>query len=428
MPSPNINSPRYQRWYVQQQTNLLSFNNSSGTWVNTGAQLIRVDTGSVSTTRNAPYSRFPVLTGTKSEVAGIRGRKGAAWSIRGLPVIPSGTGGTIPDTDILWQNIFGAANGSPAGSGATATFVATSGAVTSVTVTAGGTGYTPGATLISFPTGTGATAVVQVSSAGVVTGATVVTGGTGYTSGTATISPATGNLYTFSDTGYLPFSLLGFNHAFTTLTERALWGCYITRATFNLNQNFLTCDLDGFAGYVIDNIGFSQFDTQATAGLTAFPLEPTNPPVAGQPIQGFGLGYALISNGQNLNLKVKALRVTIETGFVPEAGVLGSAYLVAAVGDSRRISVDLGDVLDDDSTQLNNLKIQSDTDLVGTGISMQVVAGNQPGSQVQWAMTNIQPNAFNLRDTGPTVSFELPTSYAHASAVGLTNDLQMCFY
>src|SRR5258708_30855501 len=105
----NLNAPRYQRWYVQQQSTLLAFNNSSGTWSQTGAQLLKVDAGSASMVRNAPYSRFPVLTGTRSEVAGIRGRKGAGWSLRGMPVIPSGTAGTIPDSDIIWQNVFGAA-------------------------------------------------------------------------------------------------------------------------------------------------------------------------------------------------------------------------------------------------------------------------------------------------------------------------------
>jgi hypothetical protein len=108
--APNINSPRYYRLYGQVQTSAYNVvNNSSGTWTNTAAQLIRIDEGSFNWTRSAPYSRFPVLTGTRSEVAGIRGRKnGPSWSIRGMPIIPSGTAGTPPDMDMIFGNIFGA--------------------------------------------------------------------------------------------------------------------------------------------------------------------------------------------------------------------------------------------------------------------------------------------------------------------------------
>lgn len=109
--APNINSPRFYRLYSQIQTSAYNVvNNSTGTWTSTGTQLQRIEEGSFTWTRSAPYSRFPVLTGTRSEVAGIRGRKnGPSWSIRGMPIIPSGAAGTVPDIDTILQNIFGAA-------------------------------------------------------------------------------------------------------------------------------------------------------------------------------------------------------------------------------------------------------------------------------------------------------------------------------
>jgi hypothetical protein len=69
-----------------------------------------------------------------------------------------------------------------AGIGATATAAISGGAVSSFSVTAGGSGYVnpPGVTITSGG-GTGATAVATVSG-GVVTGITVTNGGTGYTS------------------------------------------------------------------------------------------------------------------------------------------------------------------------------------------------------------------------------------------------------
>ena len=350
----NYNSPRYQLWVIQQQSTLLAFNNTAGTWTSTGAQLLRVDANSATVTRNAPYSRFPVLTGTRSEVPGIRGRKGATFSIRGCPVIPSGSAGSTPplDMDIILQNIFGQA-------------------------------------------------AVNVAS--------------------------TSNTYSFLDSGYLPFSLIGFNAQEGTIsfTERALWGCFVTRATFNFNGPFFTVDLDGFGGYEIDSTGFSAFDTQAKAGLTTFPVAPGSLPVTGTPIQGFGTGYTMSIHSNLQTLKIRAMSLTIETGVVPVADTYGSPYLIAAVGDSRRISLTLGDLLDDDTAQLNDLKTQADTDLPGTGISAVIQTGVTAGSILTFNINNIQPNAFNLRDNGPTVSFEMPTSYAHASAPGQVNDMSL---
>lgn len=350
---PNVNSPRYQQWFTQMQTTLLAFNNSTGTWTNTSAQLQRVDENSVSIDRNAPYSRFPVLTGTKSEVAGIRGRKLSAWSIRGMPVIPSGSAGTVPDMDHFLRNIFGQ---------------------------------------------------------------------------TATISAGVSATYSFSDAGYLPFSLFGFVKGFATLTNRAIWACFVSRATFNFNGPFMTVDLDGFSGYDIDSTGFSVFDSQAKAGLTTFPSIPSSPTITGQPIQGFGNGYTLAIHSQNFELLARALSITIETGFAPIANVYGSAYLVNVVGGARRITIALGDLLDDDSAALNDLKTQADTDTTGaTTCNAVVVAGNVAGSKVTFNVNNIQAEAFQLRDNGPAVAVEIPASAAHASTVGTVDDFTMVF-
>jgi hypothetical protein len=74
-------------------------------------------------------------------------------------------------------------------SGATLAAVVTAGVITSVTVTAGGTGYQTGQPLeFSNPAGTGAVATV-IAAAGVITGVTISSGGTGY-AGTVTVRVA----------------------------------------------------------------------------------------------------------------------------------------------------------------------------------------------------------------------------------------------
>ncbi len=346
---PNFGSPRYYRWYTQKQTAYTSFNNTSGVWTNTNAQLIRFDAGSVSRTRNAPYSRFPILTGNRSEVAGIRGRKNVSWSIRGVPIIPSGAAGTVPDLDHILGCAFGAYG----------------------TVAAG----------------------VSVT-------------------------------YNLVGTGSLPFSLFGWPHGITTLTAQAIWGCGVSRITINFNGLFLTMDVDGFGGDMIDNIGFAGFDVLSAGGLTAYPAEPSSPTVNGQPIAGFGDGYTTTLDTQSISLKVRTRSITWETGLIPVEDVEGSAHPIAMVGDTRRISTSLT-ALEDDTAALNDIKLKCDTDNVTINMSSQT--GLVAGSIMTCNLNNIQPNAFGIRDNGALVDFEFAQSFGHASAIGLENDFNMVF-
>lgn len=336
-------TPRILRLFTQMQTLYTAFNNTTGTWLNTNANLIRVDQGTLDTRRGAPYSRFPVVTGSRSELSGIRGRKNASVTIRGVPLIPNGTTLTVPDTDHLLQSVFGAA--------------------------------------------------------------------------------ATSGVYSFSDTGYVPISLFAFYHG-VTQTNRAVWGGTVTRVTFHFNGLYLTMDVDIAAANVLDSVGFSAFDTQGKAALTAFPTEPSSPTVNGTPLPGFGQGFTCTIHSQSLELKVRALSVTVETGNELVEGVYGSAYPIAIVGGARRVSIMLSAV-DDNTAALNDLKTQCDTDLAATGITATIVAGTTAGNQFTWVLNNIQPNAFNMRDEGAMVITEVPVSYAHASGVGQTDDMTL---
>lgn len=355
----SYNIPRIRRWFVQQQAADNVFNGGNLTtpalWTSTGNQLVRIDANSVTITRNRPYSRLPVLTGTRSEQPGVVGRKAATWEIRGMPVIPSGTAGTIPDMDIILQNIFSQA---------------------------------------------------------------------AYGTGTKTYSWIPQSGPTTPDITFLPFSLLGFSHGSTTLTALALWSCMVERAVFHYNGLFLTVDLSGFAGYIADSVGFAALDVQGQGGLSAFPTEPSSPTVNGQPIAGFGTGYLSTVDSQALALKTKSLDITIETGHQPVGGLLGSPYSFPRAGGARRVSF-ATTFLDDDSTQLNDIKTKADTDNVTIAASFQ--AGTVAGSIFTMTLSTIQPNAFNLRDNNDMVDMALEESYAHASAIGNTDDATIVF-
>ena len=121
---PNISSPRYRRVFIQQQSGgLRTINNSSGTWSNTGAKLLRIPENGITITPRLPKTPVPWLTGTRSRQPDILGRRSAEWSINNLMMIPSGTAGTAPDTDALWQNVFGQAATVSAGVSVTYSFL-----------------------------------------------------------------------------------------------------------------------------------------------------------------------------------------------------------------------------------------------------------------------------------------------------------------
>ena len=72
----------------------------------------------VSMSAGNPVERQPFKTGTPSSLAGIRGRQSGSWSLA-APVIPSGTAGTAPNMDQLFQSAMGVA---PTIAGGTVTY------------------------------------------------------------------------------------------------------------------------------------------------------------------------------------------------------------------------------------------------------------------------------------------------------------------
>lgn len=119
-------SPFVERIFLAPQTAFNAVPNSAGVWTNTGAKLLRMG-GGTKIKADPTLIPNPVKTGTRSMQPGIAGRKSNnTWSLPSVPIIPSGTGGTPPDMDLLFQSIFGQA---PSGSaytmldGAIVTFI-----------------------------------------------------------------------------------------------------------------------------------------------------------------------------------------------------------------------------------------------------------------------------------------------------------------
>ena len=104
-----FNSPFIERVVIAPQTTFNLVPNSAGVWTNTGAKLLRAG-GGTKLKADPTLIANPIKTGTRGMQPSIAGRKSNnTWSLPNVPIIPSGTAGTAPDMDLLFQSIFGAA-------------------------------------------------------------------------------------------------------------------------------------------------------------------------------------------------------------------------------------------------------------------------------------------------------------------------------
>ncbi len=95
-------SPRFERVFVLPQASFRTVPAMSG------AKLLR-NVGRVTLTGGKNLIPVPWKTGTRSTQPGILGRAAARFNVTSLPIIPSGTAGTVPDQDAVWAGIFGQA-------------------------------------------------------------------------------------------------------------------------------------------------------------------------------------------------------------------------------------------------------------------------------------------------------------------------------
>ncbi len=99
---------RRRLWVAPQAAGALrTIPNTSGTWTNTGAQVIPF-MGDPSFLPGNPVNDQPFITGTASTIAGVRGRNSGSPKID-FPFIPSGTPATVPNSDLILKAAFGKA-------------------------------------------------------------------------------------------------------------------------------------------------------------------------------------------------------------------------------------------------------------------------------------------------------------------------------
>jgi hypothetical protein len=105
MPAPsNYNSPFIERVFVQNQGSTQASILLGASLA--AAKLLRIPPNGIKLTPAMPITPVPWKTGTRSMQPGISGRQSATFELSNLPVIPSGTAGTVPDADAVYEGIF----------------------------------------------------------------------------------------------------------------------------------------------------------------------------------------------------------------------------------------------------------------------------------------------------------------------------------
>jgi hypothetical protein len=113
---PNFQSPMARRIFIQAQPTLTTLLNTLGVWNPAGAQYIPVENNALTLSPNESRVPLDFVHGSPSPLGSIQGRKRGEWGLT-VPIFPNGTAGVPPDTDLLFQSLFGGVGVSVPGSG-----------------------------------------------------------------------------------------------------------------------------------------------------------------------------------------------------------------------------------------------------------------------------------------------------------------------
>lgn len=403
---PNFALSRLERLYMQVETTYGQIPNTTGTASVGNANACRF-TKFVADTMASMIER-PDKTGTRSQLAGILGRKAAKWS-GDMSIAPNGVAGTAPDMDPLLQMTMGAAGSATSG---TSTITAASNA-TPIVVTATNTFANGDVIFISGVTGNTAANGVWVLSAvsgssytlvGSVGNGAWVSGGTG---------SRVGYRYALSDS-IISGSLYSFRQP-STVDQRCAFGSVVTEASFALGSDIATASFSGDSLWALSSNQYAVADLIQKGGLTAYPSEPGSPVTNGGIIAGFTGKIAV--NGNSI-ATLRSATVRVQTGNALVKDTFGSYYPTSAEGDSRRVSVQFS-LYEDDSTGFQNL-IQIAHDK--TPVTIPLFMGTVSGSIFGAILSNVQLSAPTREEQRRFIG-NFPECVAHGSSLTARDEL-----
>jgi hypothetical protein len=235
------------------------------------------------------------------------------------------------------------------------------------------------------------------------------------------VTTSTNVIYSFLDTGVMPFTLASFFHGVSTLTQRLCFGCCVEQVDFTLNANVFTHTLRGSAVYRLDSDYFSSEGTAQKGGLSSYPSEPSSPSTTGAIIPGFG-GVATI-DGTDMSLTLRSCTISVKTGNRLMADLFGSPLPQFQVGGQREITASFGFV-DNDGSAL--IAIKNLAKAYGT-TNVTITVGTVAGYEVVFTLKSVQLVVPDMSDETDFVTTSFAASSAHASAIANTDDLTLTF-
>lgn len=241
----------------------------------------------------------------------------------------------------------------------------------------------------------------------------------------STVIASTSVTYNLSDAIPNALSLLLFQHGFSTLTQLCAWGGCVTEVEFTFNQDFMKVNISGQAAYLLDSDNFSNEDTIAKAGLTAFPAEPGGTPsYAGTVIPGFGPSASTaVFDGGDLALYMTSGSIRYRTGYRVVNDTFQSGYGSQIIAGERSVTGAF-QFRDSDAAALIDIKQKAKSN---NGITAVITVGQVAGSRIAFTLNNLQmiPQAFN--DQNDWVAADFPESMAHPTSATATDELIVAF-
>jgi hypothetical protein len=353
-------------------------------------------------------------TGTRTQTAGIAGRKSGRWSLE-QSLVANGTVATKPDHDPLFAAIMGqAAAVTTAG---TVSIVSSTNATPSVvTATSHGLG-SAGAivcgTIASHATNTNLNGswAVQIVDANsfTVLGSEANGAGSGGTFQKGSVK------YALADTIPL-LSIYAYKTDASTCSQRAGLDCVASEAAFNLGQDAAEWSCSGENKWVLESDLWSIADSTQKGGLASYPAEPVSPTSNGGLIPGF-TGRAVL-NGTTY-AQIRSATISIRTGNALIRDRFGSYFSGDAIGEERQVMTSLS-VYDDDSAAMTALRTLGQNK---TGADCVYNVGTVAGSTFIFVVRGVQFATLESDDNAPRFSNTIGESIATGSSVTAKDEL-----
>jgi hypothetical protein len=226
--------------------------------------------------------------------------------------------------------------------------------------------------------------------------------------GNNTVNAGNSVVYSIVDNPAQTFSIFRFRTP-AQLFQQCGISCIPTRSTWTLGQNMANWSCEGDCMWVLDSENFATEDPTAQAGLTVFPVEPTNPIVNGVQSQGF-VGSLLI-DGQSL-VNIQTMTIQVDWGWTQNRTFFGSFYPTGVLGGTRRVTCTM-EAFDDSSAAMQDLRSKG---ISKATMSCIATIGATPGNIHSFNLNNLQIDYPRLIDSGDRFGLRWGALVAHESS------------